>query len=126
MNDERINNEDKNIEIFMGNLLRTGVIIAGLIVITGAILFLIRYGFQMPHYSVFKGELKSVDSLINILKGVFKLNSIAIIQFGIIILIATPVLRVLFSVFAFIYEKDLMYVIFTLIVLAVLIISLFV
>jgi len=44
-------------------------------------------------------------------------------ELGVLLLIATPVIRVLFSVFAFIYEKDYLYVAFTLIVLFVLIYS---
>jgi uncharacterized membrane protein len=43
---------------------------------------------------------------------------------GILILIATPVARVAFSVFAFAEERDRMYVIVTLIVLALLLFSL--
>jgi uncharacterized membrane protein len=53
----------------------------------------------------------------------FAFSSRGIMQLGILLLIATPIFRVAFSVFAFLAEKDRMYVIFTLIVLCVLLYS---
>lgn len=52
------------------------------------------------------------------------LRSRAIIQFGILVLIATPIARVAFSLAAFLREKDWMYTLFTLVVLLVLMYSL--
>jgi uncharacterized membrane protein len=46
-------------------------------------------------------------------------------QLGLLLLIATPIARVMFSAVAFAMERDRMYVGFTLIVLAVLLYSLF-
>jgi uncharacterized membrane protein len=48
-----------------------------------------------------------------------------ILQLGLLLLIATPIARVIFSVFAFALEGDRMYVAFTLVVLTVLLYSLF-
>ena len=124
MREDLLHEEDRKIEIILGNLLRIGVIIAAIIVIIGGALYLIRHGFELPHYSVFKGEPGDLTDVISVFKGVMAMKSKAIIQLGILVLIATPVLRVIFSVVAFIYEKDLMYIFFTLIVLAVLIFSL--
>ena len=47
-----------------------------------------------------------------------------LIQFGLLLLIATPVARVAFSVFGFTQERDWVYVVITLIVLALLVYSL--
>ncbi len=55
----------------------------------------------------------------------FSGNPLAIMQLGLLLLIATPIARVVFSVLAFAREGDRMYVAFTLIVLAVLLYSLF-
>jgi uncharacterized membrane protein len=46
-------------------------------------------------------------------------------QLGLLLLIATPIVRVAFSAVAFALEGDKMYVLFTLLVLAVLLYSLF-
>lgn len=124
MNEKLIQEEDRKIEIILGNLLRIGVIIAAFTVIAGGVIYLIRHGFEFPHYSIFKGEPAIIKNVFSIYHGVLALNSLAIIQLGIFLLIATPVLRVVFSVVAFMYEKDIMYVFFTLIVLAVLVFSL--
>ena len=49
-----------------------------------------------------------------------------IIQLGLLLLIATPVARVVFSVIGFVRQRDFVYVVLTLIVLAVLLYSLFI
>ncbi len=48
----------------------------------------------------------------------------AIIDIGLLLLIATPVMRVVFSMVAFALEKDRLYVALTLIVLVILLLSL--
>jgi uncharacterized membrane protein len=47
-----------------------------------------------------------------------------LIQLGLLVLILTPIGRVTFSVFAFVYQRDWMYVAITLIVLVLLLTSL--
>ena len=125
MKDASTENIDRDIEAVLGNLLRTGVIIAAAVMILGAILFLIRHGLEFPAYHIFKAVPITFSDFGSIFKGVISFRSIPIMELGILLLIATPVLRVVFSVFAFIYEKDYMYVVFTLIVLLVLIFSFF-
>jgi len=51
-------------------------------------------------------------------------NGRGIIQFGLLLLIATPVARVAFSIFGFAQERDRMYVVFTVIVFSILLFSL--
>ncbi|MGA2697281.1 MAG: DUF1634 domain-containing protein, partial [Terriglobales bacterium] len=53
-----------------------------------------------------------------------KLEGKGIIQLGLLILIATPVARVAFSIWGFAAERDRMYVTFTVIVLSILLYSL--
>ena len=124
-NDGATENMDKNIEAVLGNLLRIGVITAGAVVVFGAVLFLIRHGAEFPSYHFFKAVPFNFSDFGSLYKGVLSLKSIPIMELGVLLLIATPVLRVVFSVFAFVYEKDYMYVAFTLIVLFVLIMSFF-
>lgn len=57
--------------------------------------------------------------------GVVGLHGKAIIQLGLLLLVATPIARVVFSAFAFFAEGDYLYVGITLLVLAVLMFSLF-
>jgi uncharacterized membrane protein len=52
------------------------------------------------------------------------MHPLGLIQFGLILLIATPVARVVFSVLGFALERDWMYVLITILVLGLLIYTL--
>jgi uncharacterized membrane protein len=56
-----------------------------------------------------------------ILADAIELHSRGLIQLGLLMLVATPVAQVVFSVFAFARQHDLTYGVLTMIVLAVLI-----
>ena len=114
---------DQQVDEIIGNILRISVIVAAIIVLAGGILYLIQYGGNSPEYHLFKGEPKSLRTISGILKEVLTLDAYGIIQIGLLLLIATPVARVIFSVFAFILQRDSIYVVVTLIVLTVLIYS---
>jgi uncharacterized membrane protein len=115
---------DKRAEEIIGILLRTGVTIAALVVFAAAIPYLIQHGSAKPDYQIFRGEPNRLRHISGILKTSMALDPAAIIQLGLLILIATPVARVAFSVVAFAEERDWMYVIVTLIVLGLLLYSL--
>jgi uncharacterized membrane protein len=117
--------QDRKIELILGNLLRVGVITSASVVMLGAIIFIYKHGSEIPHYFRFYEQDFNLLSVKQMFEGVLSLHGFSIMQLGIFLLVATPVLRVIFSVVAFIYERDLMYVIFTIIVLSVLLYSLF-
>ncbi|WP_345948884.1 DUF1634 domain-containing protein [Mucilaginibacter sp. PAMB04274] len=120
-----IKNRDKDIESQMGTLLRTGVIVSAVIVFLGGVLYLFQKGKDLPHYKKFAGEPHQLINLKTIFTDAFHLNSMAILQVGVLVLLATPIARVLFSIIGFIEEKDKMYIIITLIVLGIIAFSLF-
>jgi uncharacterized membrane protein len=115
---------DQRIEVIIGTLLRTGVILAASVVLLGGALYLVRHGQEVPNYGTFHGEPESLKRVSDIVHGALGGNARAIIQFGLLLLIATPVVRVAFSAIAFAVEHDSMYVVITLIVLGVLLYSL--
>jgi len=115
---------DEWVEEVMGNLLRAGVSLAAAVALMGGIFYLIRYHSTSPDYRVFRGEPADLRSVSGILADAIELRSRGLIQLGLLLLVATPVARVVFSVFAFARQHDLTYVLLTLIVLAVLIYSL--
>jgi len=115
---------DERVEEVMGNLLRAGVSLAAAVALLGGIFYLIRYHSTSPGYRVFRGEPADLRSVSGILADAIELRSRGLIQLGLLLLVATPVARVVFSVFAFARQHDLTYVVLTLIVLAVLIYSL--
>jgi uncharacterized membrane protein len=85
---------------------------------------LLRHGSSAPNYAVFRGEPVDLRTVSGIVRDAFSLRTRGIIQLGLVLLIATPVARVAFSVLAFALERDWLYVVVTLIVLGVLIYSL--
>jgi uncharacterized membrane protein len=115
---------DDQVEQIVGTLLRSGVIVAALVVLAGGILYLIRYGANPPDYRVFRGEPADLRSLSGIVTDTLSFRFHGIIQFGLLLLIATPVARVAFSVLAFTLQRDRTYATVTLIVFAVLMYSL--
>ena len=115
---------DERIEVIIGIMLRTGVLIATAVVIAGAALYLLKYGRNVPHYAIFSGEPAEFRNLSGIMAAAVDLRGRGIIQLGLVILIATPVARVAFSVVAFAMERDYLYVTITLLVLAILAFSL--
>ncbi len=116
---------DQKMDAIMGILLRTGVILAASIVLVGGVLFLMRHKTPVTDYHVFSGEPSDLRTISGIFADVRALHARGLIQLGLLVLIATPVARVIFSLFAFMYQKDWKYVVFTAIVLGLLLYSLF-
>ena len=116
---------DRQIEDIVGNLLRAGVTLSAVVVGVGAIVYLVRHGRSPAEYRIFQGEPSEFKSLSGILRSAFAGHGRGIIQLGLLLLIATPVARVIFSVVAFAMERDRTYIVITLTVLAVLLYSLF-
>jgi uncharacterized membrane protein len=116
---------DEQVERFLGNLLWAGVILAAVIVLIGGSLYLIQYGTAGTRENrVFHGEPPELLSPRAIIADACTGDSRGIIQLGLLVLIATPVARVVFSVIAFVLERDRLYIALTLIVLIVLLFSL--
>jgi len=115
---------DQKIENILGNLLRAGVGLSAFVVFCGAVVFLTHHGHSTADYRVFRGEPSDLRSVPGIVRDALKMEGRGIIQLGLLLLIATPVARVIFSIWGFAAEHDRMYVVFTVIVLAILLFSL--
>jgi|SRR4051794_15486727 uncharacterized membrane protein len=102
------------VERILGNLLSAGVVVAGVMVLVGAFVYLAAHGVDRPDYSKFHAQPSKPS-----------LDGRGIIQLGILVLIATPIARVAFSVGAFARAGDRRYAAIGAIVLAVLAYSLF-
>jgi uncharacterized membrane protein len=112
---------DERLEITISAILRIGIVAAASLVFVAGGLYLMRHGREKPHYRVFHGEPGDLCDIEGIVGAAGTLESRrAVIQLGLVVLILVPVARVAFSVAAFAKQRDLLYVIVTLIVLAVL------
>jgi uncharacterized membrane protein len=114
---------DKDIELLIGNVLRWGVLLSMTVVIFGGVVYLYRHGHTVYNYSVFNGQPDFTSHVGAILNGVLNFKGRSIIQLGIILLIATPIARVLLSAVSFVVEKDYLYVGIALLVLTIITIS---
>ncbi len=115
----------------VGSVLRYGVVLSALTVLFGTVLMVSSSGVsdsagilaynpnQVPH-----GNFDV--SLQGLLRGLAGFNAFSWIELGVILLIATPVSRVLISVFLFAAERDRLYVIITAVVLTLLLFSMLV
>ncbi|AMQ00037.1 Membrane protein [Pedobacter cryoconitis] len=116
---------DYDMQQLIGQVLRYGVLISGLVAIIGGIWYLFQQGSGLPDYGTFHGEGEGYTSLPGIIKGLGQGSAKEIIQLGVVILIATPILRIVFSLVAFGMERDKLYVLITLIVLSIILFSTF-
>ncbi|HEX4165158.1 MAG TPA: DUF1634 domain-containing protein [Bryobacteraceae bacterium] len=115
---------DHSIERSVSVLLISGVIVAGSVTLGGGILFLILHWSDSVNYSTFHSQPR-IDRIVpQIVRGALRGRARSIIQLGILLLIATPVARVAFSLAGFALERDKMFVLITAIVLAILVYSL--
>jgi len=117
-------NSDQEFDRLLGNLLITGVVLAALVVLTGGITYLVRHGAQHPNYKSFHGEPDSFRTVSGVVRSATEWSGRGLIQLGLLLLIATPVARVAFSLLVFLRQRDFLYCVFTLIVLGVLLFSL--
>lgn len=118
---------DKQIErqIILGKILRYGVWSAMFIVGFGAVLYLIQHGTDSINYSSFQPDLVQMESLTNMISGILSAQGKSIIQFGLIVLIFTPISRLLLAVYSFLLEGDYLYVVIGLIIMFIISGSLF-
>ena len=115
---------EQQLENLLSNLLKYGVLIASAVVLLGGILYLIRHGAEPAEYQFFRGTPSEFCSPTGVVKAAFSGSSGGIIQLGLLLLIAIPIVRVIVSLFAFIRRRDLIYIIVNLFVLAALTYSL--
>jgi uncharacterized membrane protein len=114
---ERRGWSDERVDALLGTLLRVGVLLSAAIVAAGGVLYLFKYGGTTPAYGDFRGEPADLRSVGGIVRAALELRGRGLIQLGLLVLIATPVARVAFSLFAFARQRDRTYVLVTAFVL---------
>jgi uncharacterized membrane protein len=112
-------------ETLMGRLLQAGVLLASAVVLVGGGLYLHARRDAPVSYRKFQSEPAQLRHIHELIHGIAHADPASIIQLGILILIATPVARVVLAVAAFALEHDRLYVAVSLTVLGVLILGLF-
>ena len=108
----------------MGMLLRFGVVMASTLVLAGVFFFLLDHARQPVNYRNFVPHPLRIEHRQQLLSGISHGDAAAIIQVGILFLVATPVARVVSAVLAILLERDWLYTAISLAVLGVLLFSL--
>ncbi|GEN73804.1 MULTISPECIES: DUF1634 domain-containing protein [Chryseobacterium] len=121
----RKNFTDVDLNRSVGNLLRLGVILSVATSLIGFIKLFME-GFKMPK----KYTSLDMGSSSEKVWGMFwnslcKGEGMAIIQLGILLLIFTPLVRIIFALVGYLKEKDYVYVVISSIVLAIMAVSFF-
>jgi uncharacterized membrane protein len=104
----------------LGTVLRSGVLVSAAVVLFGGALYLVRQGSQSAAYGVFRGEPADLRSISTIIGDVVHGSGRGMIQLGVLLLIATPVARVAFSVVGFLRQRDWLYTVISTVVLILL------
>ena len=116
--------DNNRLETTIGKLLRTGVLSAAALVALGGIAYLYGNHGLKVNYRTFVANAPAMRTLAGITQSAMHLQPQGLMQFGLLLLIATPIARVVMAVIGFALEKDRLYTIISAIVLAILIFSL--
>ena len=115
--------QEHSLEMAMGRMLQIGVTIAALVVLVGGVMYLAQNGGSLRDYQHFHAATPAITTIGGILTSATHLDPRGIMGFGILLLIATPVCRVIFGVVGFALLRDRLYTVISLIVLGVLLFS---
>lgn len=117
----------RRVEIVISVLLRAGVVTSLVIVLVGTVMTFVHN----PAYTSSHADLDGLigagarfpDTAGEVARGVRHGDGPAVVIAGLLVLIATPVVRVAVSIFAFLYQRDRTFVAITSVVLALLLVS---
>jgi uncharacterized membrane protein len=112
---------DHEVDQVIGRLLQIGVAVATVVVLVGSVLLLKRQGHEVVDLRQFRGTSERLTSVGSIVHYAFSGDPLAIIQLGLVLLIATPIARVGLTLAAFVVQRDWLYTVLTGLVLAILI-----
>jgi uncharacterized membrane protein len=115
---------DLKMEIAISQMLRAGVSLAAIVVFVGGFLYMLQAHGVTPDYRHFHGIASPADRIPPLLVA-HHLDSRSIIRLGILLLVATPIMRVAYCVYGFAAQRDKIYIVVSSIVLTVLLYSFF-
>lgn len=90
----------------LGFVLRAGVLLSSAVVAFRGVIFLLRHGEEIPAYWKFAGEPPELTSYMGTFSQTLAGSGRGIIQAGLLLLIATPVVRMVFTGFMYTRQRD--------------------
>ena len=127
MSERSLNEKVRQVELLISNLLRIGVITSLVVVLIGTIVTFVRH----PDYLSSTSELRRLttrdavfpQTVAGFVGSLMHGQGRAIVVLGLLLLVATPVMRVAVSILGFMYERDRIFVLITSLVLMLLLLS---
>ena len=116
---------DMQMDAAIANVLRFGISLAATLMVLGGWFYLKHPTMQPSDYAHFHGSSVDLHNLGKVLTGSRLADSTSVLELGIVLLIATPIARVVLCVVDFARQRDKLYVAVSLGVLLVLCYSLF-
>jgi uncharacterized membrane protein len=121
--------KDEQIQNTLARVMLSGVLIAAAIMGAGLIWFLATHDGLPPGDHIFSGEPKYLENPVSMIQRAFDFKDVghrrSLIMIGVVLLLINPVVRVAFAAFGFAAQRDRIYTIISLLVLAVLLLSFF-
>ena len=102
---------EEKIEVRVGSLLKWGITLATVVMLIGGVVFLLHNGRNAPDYKTFRSIKQTEGS--------------GLIHLAVLLIIATPVARVIFAAYAFARMRDWLYALISTIVLVLLLFAIF-
>lgn len=115
-------NETKHIQKLIGNTLRLGVWVSFCLSILGVLLSFLKIPNSPETQQIFT-ENPAKFSFTELLSGLICLDASHIAMCGVIVMLLTPLLRVIFLLFAYQKQKNSMYEVISYIVLVIILLS---
>jgi len=100
--------EDRTARV-LAVILRSGVILAGIVVLLGVVFSVERHAQMTVDYRVFRGEPSELRGVTGVWGAARRGQARGVIQLGLLLLIATPVARVIFAAVVFARQRDWLY-----------------
>jgi uncharacterized membrane protein len=116
---------DMQMDAAVANMLRFGISLAATLMILGGWFYLQHPTMQPADYAHFQGSATDLHNLGKVLIGRRLADSTSVLELGILLLIATPIARVVLCLIDFARQRDKLYVAVSFSVLLVLLYSLF-
>jgi uncharacterized membrane protein len=118
-----VHRHKRDLEASLATLLTAGTALAAAVLFLGTAVYLRGDSSMVLNFRTFNPSAHA--SVLSVFRDALKLDGASLMQLGVVLLILTPVTRVLFTLLAFLYKRDWLYVVVTVIVLSVLCYGLF-
>jgi uncharacterized membrane protein len=114
---------DQDLDVSVAVVLRIGVTLSAAVVILGGLLLGNHLFGAVADYTHFQPGDPGLRSVMGIVQGAVNFSPKSVIQLGLLLLIATPVARVILCVIGFARQHNILYVAVSTVVLVILILS---